>query len=169
MMDFEVQAEADTQAVEEMLFRVRDRVMDYRLTRFLERKAVPFVRDRINRRFADEGDDVVGRWAPLRPSTENIRRRQGFGARHPINVRTGRLFRFVKTSRVNGTTLTMPGLRPDPILRSKLTVAQIGGYPPIGRMGRPAPAPPRPVLGLNDNDRIGIETRLMQWVREGAK
>jgi hypothetical protein len=168
MSDINIEVEADD--VTEMIDHVRERVMDYRLQRFLGGPATAYMRDRINRRFADEGDDVVGRWADLRPATQNIRARQGFGARHPINVRTGQMFRFIKTTRVSGTTLTMPGTNPTGQMRKKLMTAAVGGFAPGRKRFVPmAPTVPRPVLGMNDRDRAAVETRLLKWINEGGK
>jgi hypothetical protein len=56
---------------------------------------------RASDRFANEGDDASGPWAPLSNATEAIRASRGFPPAHPINVRTHDLQRFILGSSGN--------------------------------------------------------------------
>jgi len=120
--------------------------------------------NRVKNRFAKEGDDAVGRWAPLTLATQMIRANAQFGAAHPINVRTGELKSFVEDSpgRVEldtlGATLTLPGSQPGGELGKKFAGAQQGE----------GTAPPRPVLGMNSKDTIAAMTALELYIRTGV-
>jgi hypothetical protein len=138
---------------------------------FLDDEAVPFLRMRTARRFHLEGDEVTGKWAPLRETTARIRARQGYGAQRPINIRTGALLRYVLTHDIENESLYFPALTGgNKELQSKLRVAQRGGgstaSPALG--GPTVPAPPRPVLGLGRVDSDFIVGKLLDHVRSGA-
>lgn len=110
----------------------------------------PYLRKRARNRFAQEGDDVSGKWEALAGATQHIRASQGFGAAHPINRRTGRLENYITgapnklTVHALGATLTLPGKAPLGELHTKVKTAQRGKLSPR--------TPPRPVLGVNEQD-----------------
>jgi hypothetical protein len=162
----------DATEVEEMLAGVRLRMSNQRIPGFLGNVVAEYLRRRVDERFRDEGDDVSGKWADLRARTASIRKSQGYGPYHPINRRTGGLYRFVKTFRVAKSAdpvLTMPGLRGGSKLMQKLTVAQVGGFAPSsGLIGPPRPIVPRPVIGLGGEDATHITNRLQRWIMEAS-
>src|SRR3954453_12601525 len=57
----------------------------------------PYLAKRAGERFAQEGDDVVGAWAPLKPATVAIRQFSNYpvSGEHPINRRSGELENWV--------------------------------------------------------------------------
>lgn len=116
---------------------------------WLTNEVLPYIKQRASSRFSNEGDDVSGRWPQLSATTIEIRESQGFGS-GPINVRTGELERYITGSPgvVNGRVLTYPDHSPgsgtDGYLEAKIMTAQEGRANPR--------TPPRPVLGLNEND-----------------
>jgi len=172
--------EVDTTEVIAMLESVRRRLEPDRVQAFLGTTVVDYLRFRVDKRFSSEGDDVSGKWAALRPATAAHRASMGFGAYHPINRRTGALWRYVRTYQfLAPTTLEMPGPTASPFLKSKLKVAQVGGLPTawMGYMGvsgsGPGPTPmspavPRPVIGLGRKDSRFVTTALRTWILAGG-
>jgi len=118
--------------------------------------------ERIAQRFDNEGDDVVGQWAQLRPSTVAIRTAKGFDGAHPINRRTGEMYDFLmEPGRVGsdkgGTALQIPGRAASGELFDKIKTAQVGRRtPPV--TGR------RRVLGMNEKDAEAILERFNTWI-----
>lgn len=134
------------------------------LALFLSETVDRYLISRISERFNSEGDDAVGKWAPLAPATQKIRASRGYGAAHPINVRTGELRRFVEgaSNRLisedpTGAMLSRPS-RASGRVREKLAGAQQGEFP----------APPRPVLGLSMTDMAFTMTALEAYIRAGV-
>lgn len=148
----------DTTAVQAALLRLEIALAPPGLAHFLGTMVEPYLQTRAINRFASEGDDVSGRWAPLAPFTENIRRSQGYGAAHPINRRTGKLENYITNTPGTITTggdvsrLKFPGATPTGELRDKVRVAQVGDP---GTKGSPM-TPARPVLGMNATDLEAI-------------
>lgn len=64
--------------------------------------------------FMSEGRDV-GRWRPLSPMTQRVRRERGYSPRHPILQQSGALRRVVVKALRYGTpaSATGPGIRMD--------------------------------------------------------
>ncbi len=116
--------------------------------------ADPFLRGRARDRFANEGDDAVGKWVPLAPATQQIRMSQGFGSAHPINKRTGALEDYILSTPSKVTpfpgfaSMRFPGIGTSGELNKKLTTAQFGKPAESGRRA----VPRRPVLGLSPTD-----------------
>lgn len=108
----------------------------------------PFLQERAEMRFANEGDDAVGMWQSLKPSTIRIRAQQGFPP-GPINHRTGELERLLTEDPVVAAPigpvaeLAFPAM-PGGELKEKLKTAQQGKAHPK--------TPPRPVVGLSGID-----------------
>jgi hypothetical protein len=127
------------------------------LAMFLSEEAQPYFAAEIIDRFAVEGDEKSGDWAPLSEATESIRASLGFPASDPINERTGDLLRLVAENYeiepgLTGAVLQIPGesAMNQCDLRDKLTTAQLGSASnPIPNFG---PTPPRPVLAVDPSD-----------------
>jgi hypothetical protein len=152
------------------------------------------LRERAEERFANEGDDAVGKWAELTRATGIVRQYLGYSPFHPINVRSGALKNLVlntftvKDRGASGASLSMPGPASGEML-SKLRVAQQGGFGTGGttragfgrgsarsssggewgniRTGPNRPAPPRPVLALSQRDSLVLSHSLLDWIRQG--
>lgn len=135
---------------------------------FLHSTMGPYLRGRARDRFAKEGDDAVGKWQPLAPSTVTIREESGFGGPHPINRRTGELENWVVDGGWNsyptgfGASLQYPKRRPSGELAKKVTVAQ------KGQKLKPV-TPARPVLGVGETDIIFFQAALAFAVGEAIK
>lgn len=131
---------------------------------FMDEQIGALLQTRARDRFKNEGDDASGKWAPLADATEQIRLAQGYGAAHPINVRTGDLESFIEDSpnRIimdgQGVTLNFPGTDPTTRVGEKLKGAQQGE-------GR---APARPVLAINERDAAMAVGALESYIRTGV-
>jgi hypothetical protein len=141
-----------------MLTYLESRLTFGELSIFLEEEFKPYLVERIRNRFANEGDDVVGTWAPLSPVTEQWRawgRERQFwsvGDDHPINQRTREMYDYLTegTWQVytggagqGSAVLSSPTNRNnDRKMREKLSQAQRGR----------GSSPSRPVLGMNEAD-----------------
>lgn len=117
------------------------------------------MQERHQTRFASEGDEVTGPWAPLKPATQAIRESMGYGAAHPINVRTGDLEHHITDpgrTMVHpwGASLTFPGAPNTDSLEDKLRTAQQGDERTV----------PRPVLGLGTSDLMFVLTTLARYI-----
>lgn len=134
------------------------------LIAFLGSTMAPYLARRAGDRFAGEGDDVTGAWAPLKDSTIRLRAEQGFPA-GPINRRTGELENWVTGGSfeayptVDGASMRYPRDKPTGELRKKMETAQKGKKHPS--------TVARPVLGVNERDLLFFQTALSLAV-EGA-
>lgn len=129
------------------------------LATFLGTTVGPYLRERAEDRFAMEGDDVTGPWAPLSDVTVAIREGTGFPGAHPINRRTGELEEWVTQGNYfaypvgpDMASLRFPGSDPSPSVKRKLDTAQRGKTSPT--------TPPRPVLGVNEKDLLFVTAAL---------
>jgi len=137
--------------IEESLENLDETISPAGLTAFLTTFMGPELARRAENRFANEGDDAVGAWAPLAPSTIGYwRPSQGYPS-DPINYRSGELYRWVTQSgwdavpTGDGAILRFPGSTPSSgTLFKKVQVAQFGMEDPR--------TPARPVLGLSTAD-----------------
>jgi len=135
------------------------------MEKFLLTAAVPYLQDRIDQRFADEGDDVVGQWQDLADSTISIRQSAGFPGDHPINYRTGEMLDYLDTnegeiSPGNGDVrITFPGGDMPVEIQQKLMTAQFGRDTPK--------TPKRPVLGINQIDATDLTDDLSEYLQTG--
>lgn len=122
----------------------------------------PYFRERARSRFASEGDDMSGPWAPLRESTQSFREQGGYGASHPINRREGELEAYIvdAPSRIPidpmGASLIMPGDPPTGELRTKVETAQQGKASPR--------TVARPILGMNERDLAFVLNELAMYI-----
>jgi hypothetical protein len=155
--------------VSAMLGRIESAVSGVGLSRFMAEMMRPYLNARARARFANEGDDVVGKWLPLSEGTAAIRESKGYPGEHPINHRTGQLERWITGGAVGVTTfpggvlMTYPKDAPTGELAQKIQTAQEGKGQPY--------TPARPVLGLNETDFLfaanALETHITRAVRGG--
>lgn len=168
----------DSSGVQRMLHAADTAFSTTGLMSFLTMDVGPYLQTRAKGRFAAEGDDVSGKWAPLRPATEAIReagRSQGLwsvGDAHPINVRTGELEDYITggqgavfPSGMAGARIQYPRITGKPTVRKKMKIAQKGGLAP--NSGHQTP--PRPVIGLNEQDLVFVLTSLSLHLRRFAR
>lgn len=154
-----IQIVGTDKGVRMMLDRLDTRLNPVAVAGFLGAEVAPYLKHRAKTRFAQEGDDVTGGWAPLKEATQTIRASQGYGAAHPINKRTGELERYI-TGDANekihpwGASLTLPGSAPAGDLVDKLRTAQAGDTRAV----------PRPVLGMNWQDMGAVLFLLADYV-----
>ena len=136
------------------------------LSAFLGGPIGEYLAKQAENRFASEGDATVGKWAPLRPATVQIRIDTNFGGDHPINRRTGELEDWVVGSGWDayptgfGASLKFPAKEPTGVLRKKVEIAQVGG----GEYNTVA----RPVLGLDENDVLYAISALSLEIEEAV-
>lgn len=124
-----------------------------------------FLRQRIAVRFASEGDSAVGPWVELAQATGIIRDAQGYGAFHPINVRTGAMRALlVSSSRITNSRLEIPGSTGGGKMKAKIATAQVGK--PGSKSQRATP--PRPVLAMNEVDAVFAEHSFEKWLTSGG-
>lgn len=157
----------DDRAVQRSLNALEVALAGPSLHGFLTHSVEPYLRTRAKARFAGEGDDVVGKWAPLMPYTEAIRASKGYGPAHPINRRTGALENFI-TQGTNefhtgplDAALFMPGRNASPEMKRKIATAQVGRSLPD--------TVARPVLGMNQTDLIEVMVTLGGFVAEAVR
>lgn len=160
-MSFLVEIDVDDSQFQAAMALLNFRTSPAGLSTFLGTVVDPYVRARIDQRFAGEGDDVTGRWHPLTRATEMIRASKGFPPAHPINVRTDKMHSFLVNTpgdlKPNPVGATLEHPRPtDPLTERKIQVAQMGTKRPF--------TPPRPVLGYNENDMLFITSSLAAWL-----
>lgn len=149
--------------VQRMLFALDTALNPVAIAGFLGAQVDPWLRQRARARFADEGDDAVGKWAPLKESTQDIRSQLGYGPSHPINVRTQELENYITNgpNRIDvapwGASLTFPNGNTPGDLKEKVEIAQIGGgeYNTV----------PRPVLGLSGADLTFVLGALAEHIQ----
>lgn len=146
------------------LTRLEERLMPSALSIFLEGPVLSLIQDRARARFQGEGDDVVGKWAALKPVTIAIRTGKNIPA-GPINKRTGQLEQYVTNSPslnmqdAEGATLVNPGVTPVGSLLDKVITAQSGWNSPR--------TVPRPVIGVNEKDMAATMTALERYIMRG--
>jgi hypothetical protein len=162
----DIELTGDASYVTKMLLSLEAKLSPNGLTGFLGVTVFPYLLGRAKQRFQNEGDDVVGKWAPLAPATELIRTAQGFSPAHPINKRTGELENYITQGSISssvlqnpmGAVLTHPSAPPAGKLASKVRTAQRGDP----KFARGVPA--RPVLGMNESDLSFVMIELAFYV-----
>lgn len=151
----DVQIIGDDKGVQRLLNRLETGFSPLAMAGFLGATVGPYLQERAKARFRNEGDDVSGKWQPLKDATAEIRKNGPWnvGPYHPINVRTHDMENYV-TGSAGDAIMAGPVAQltyPDPkrnvgtLLPEKMRVAQ---------RGNPAnpKTPARPVIGLNVND-----------------
>lgn len=154
--------------VQEKLARLRDILLPGPIAAFMAGPIDTYLHDRIDERFANEGDDAVGVWEELKESTQAIRVGLGLPPAHPINVRFGGLKGFVSmpgrvTPDSAGVTLRLPGAKPVRGTATKFRTAQKGS-----RNKGPF-VPPRPVLGMSPVDTAAVMSELELYIIAGTE
>lgn len=163
-MRMDVIITTDRSSVDQALAYLEARLNPIGLATFLTTVVDPFIRNRIQQRFASEGDDVSGAWHPLAVATQQIRASYGFPSDHPINVRTGKLASYLIGTRGDvkqtgvGAALQHPPPGADAIMAKKIKTAQSGSSSPS--------TPPRPVIGVNENDLMFVTSSLVAWLSQ---
>lgn len=146
----------DSTEVDRLITRMEYLLGPIGMTYFLAGQVTPYLKARARNRFASEGDEMSGPWAPLSPVTASIRSALGYPSDHPINHRSGALERWVTDSAPSVlvspvlATLTYPGSPPTGKLNEKVVTAQ------TGRSVKARSTVPRPVLGLDGTDYVAI-------------
>lgn len=157
-IDFDIVG--DEHGVQKMLDRIDSALSPAGLAFFMHGAVQPWLIKRAKARFASEGDDASGKWAPLQQATVEFRESQGFEGSHPINRRTGELEAYITQSDVDVvsapgvTSLKFPGTntKASKSIAEKMRTAQ---------KGRTSPATvPRPVIGLGERDLAAVMTEL---------
>lgn len=165
-IDFEIVG--SRQGVQAMLEHIDSALSPVGLAAFLHGAVTPWLKQRAANRFKGEGDDAVGKWAPLQESTLLIREGYGFGP-GPINRRTGELENYIVGG---GSDVTaVPGLAtlvyPDP---NKARGPHLSKKVQTAQMGKTSPKTvKRPVLGMNETDLAAVMTKLAIHVRTFSK
>jgi len=156
-----------TSNIEAVLLALDTAISPPGIVEFLTTRVDPYMRSRAAARFQNEGDDAVGKWSPLRPSTVAIRQDLGFPGGHPINKREGELEAYIVgtpglvTSTERGGFWQMPGRPPgNAELAKKFRTAQQGASDPH--------TTPRPVIGQNEADMRQVLTLLMFHIGEAV-
>lgn len=164
MAGISIQIVGDVAGVQAMLSHLESKLHPPQMGMFLQAYVEPYLQKRAGDRFSNEGDDAVGKWAPLKPATEGIRSSQGYGSAHPINRRTGELEDYIRNTPGSvlihpaGANLTYPGTPASGELADKVSTAQGGRANP--------PTLPRPVLGMNTTDLAAVLTMLAYEIQK---
>jgi hypothetical protein len=156
-----VQVVVDTHDAELTLTRLNTALSATGLVAFMTGSVAPYLAERAKARFDSEGDDVSGKWAALKDSTQEFRLHGGYPPSTPINHRTGQLERYITETGsdaapigTTGAQLTFPGdVTADAALTQKMQTAQRGRAEPR--------TVPRPVLGVNERDVAFVTEALM--------
>jgi hypothetical protein len=164
---FDLDITIDTADLEATLTRMETSLSPVGLSIFLIGGVLPWVKERAEMRFASEGDEVSGRWAPLETSTQEFRANGpwGVGSSHPINRRSGDLEEYITKSNSSIVTggdsaiMYYPDTAPTGPLKEKVETAQGGKAKPK--------TPARPVLGLGANDLLYTMEALQFYVEHG--
>lgn len=162
-MSFNIQITTDSSSANAVFALLIARVSTPGISAFMAAIVDPFIRNRIDQRFSMEGDDVTGHWHPLTAATEHFRSTKGFPPDHPINVRTSTMRNFLTGTpgdiRPTGPWVTYT--HPPPggtygLTDLKIETAQRGKARPL--------TPPRPVIGVNQNDLLFITSELAAYL-----
>lgn len=159
----DIQIIGDQAGVNAMIEKIDLALSPVGLELFMQTIVEPWLQERAENRFNNEGDSAVGSWAPLSPATEMIRSQKGYGADHPINKRTGQLEDYItqtpaRTTQLGaGASLTFPGVKATGELENKVKVAQVGSRYPA--------TVPRPVLGMNEDDLLFVLGGLAKFIQ----
>lgn len=164
---FDLDVTIETSDLEATLTRLETSISPMGLSIFLIGGVLPWVKQRAQERFANEGDDVSGKWAPLEPSTQEFRANGpwGVGPSSPINRRSGDLEEYITKSNstiiaaVDSAVMVYPDAAPTGPLKEKVETAQSGKAKPKTTA--------RPVLGLSEVDMVYTMQSLQFWVEHG--
>lgn len=156
-IDFDIVG--NQRGVQAMLNSIDSALSPSGLATFLGMAVGPWVKERAQDRFATEGDDVTGKWAPLSEVTVDIREKSGFEGAHPINRRTGELEEYITQGQVG--VVATPGLAVMTYPKNPPNTKSLKEKVSTAQRGRSNPSTvPRPVLGLNERDLAQVLTML---------
>lgn len=161
-MSFYIHFDVDQTMAGAFIAELNRRVQPASLAAFTQATVGPFIRRRIQQRFQGEGDDVTGKWHPLTVATQMIRATKGYAPDHPINRRSNLMMNHLVgdpgQTRVMGPIIEFTHPRPtgDGLMNQKIETAQMG-------RNRPR-TPPRPVMGLNENDMLFVTSELAAYL-----
>lgn len=150
-----------------LLERLESRLSDPSIGAFMHGILAPLLQAQSAAKFSSETGHT-GKWRPLKQSTQEVRRSQGYGPSSPINVRKGTLKSFATSAggnvRHEGLAVAMEwpdgvSMNSTPLMYSYHT-AQAGS----SRWGTPA----RPVVGLTTGDIAAIHLAIGGFVTGGA-
>lgn len=134
---------------------------------WLDVTADPYLKRRIEARFASEGDSAVGKWADLSDYTVARRESLGYPGEHPILVNSGELEKYLVNTAGNinetpdGVTLSVPGEAGAGKLEVKVAVHQKGS-----RKNR---TPARPMLAVDEIDAEMLLSSLTNHLMESLR
>lgn len=158
MVGESVTVTVDAKPVLAMLARAEHAISTVNIGQALRGSVADYLQERARERFASEGDDASGKWAPLSWVTVKMRQEQGYGS-GPINQRTGEMLDYLSDaegelfSNEKRVLLRWPDQElPGGELGSKILHAQGGSVDP--------PAVARPVIAANETDLMGVLQRL---------
>lgn len=152
----------------EHMFKNVDRILGpASLMQFLEGPGHGYWKREIAWNFEGEGSGSSGMWQGLSSATQDIRDTLGYDPSHPINKRTGEMFKVLTTEADilpsgDGALMILPGSAGDRYpVREKIKTAQMGRndnfIPEFG------PTEPRPVLGITSWNAEGMLRVLEVW------
>lgn len=162
-----VDVEVDSFDVEQMLDRV-DRILGpASLVQYLEGPGHGYWKREITWNFEGEGSGSSGMWEGLHSATQDVRDALGYDPSHPINRRTGEMFKVLTTEADiapsgDGAVMVLPGSAGQRYpVSEKIKTAQFGRsdnfIPEFG------PTEPRPVLGITSWNAEGMLRSLETW------
>lgn len=169
----DLQIIGDYRGVEAMLDHLDSCFSAQGMLQFLGMDVTQYLRLRAKARFDNEGDDAVGRWAPLLQSTRNIRESgiargewPGIAPAHPINRRTGDMEQFITEGRGDVVTVNMGSALYYPQRR---TPSKKGVKQKVMRAqkGDTASTVARPALGVSMTDVNDIVQSLAFFIKRG--
>ncbi len=161
-MSFFIYFDVDQAMAGAFVAELNRRMQPQNLAAFVHTTVGPFIRRRIQQRFQSEGDDVTGKWHPLTLATQMIRAQKGYPPDHPINRRSNQMYNHLLSdpgqTRVMGPMIefTHPTPGGNPLTLQKISTAQGGKRRPF--------TPPRPVLGVNENDMLFVTSELAAYL-----
>lgn len=157
-----VETEVDAREVWLLLERANHALSWVNIGQAVRGPVVQYLQERVEDRFAQQGDDASGKWAPLTEATQRIRASKGYTPAGPINIRTGEMYNWLLNANgelVGGVVgeggdllLMWPGDYPSGELGDKLAHAQEGD--PDTR------TVPRPVVAADGTDMATVLTIL---------
>jgi len=155
----------DPSKVHKLFDAVDDAIGDYALLAWMNTSLADKFEEEAVERFSDGIDRRTGVWKPLADSTERIRAQQGYDPDWPINIRSGELFHHVISHDARkvpgGVEFITPKPTSDTITQMKMEHATFGSPAGANPLPGAGATPPRPVVGMDEQDAEEILYRLM--------